>query len=776
MPFLKFQKMKISKILLSFLFLSLGNILLAQSRYIGTVIDKNTSEPLVGVTVTSSDGGGDVTDKNGRFDFELDEIPQEFVLSYVGYVSEISTPVELNGVIKLVPSATTLNQIIVSANRTAQARADVPIAISTLSAQMLADAKATRLDEVLNKVTGVYMVSLGNEQHTMAIRQPINYKGLFLYLEDGLPIRPTGVFNHNALLEMNMTALSRIEVIRGPAASLYGSEAIGGAINFITLRPAAVPTASISLQGNSNAYSRLDFNTSSTFGKLGVGISGYYAQRRDGIIEHSDFNKTALTFRADYSINDKSNLTFNATYVDYYADMTGSLDSTFFYSKDYSSQQTFTNRQVDALRTKLTYNHYWDSGSKTTIAAFARDNSIRQNPSYRVRDDYSPWSNPNGNQSLAHGEINDNSVRSVGFIAQHRQKFDLLKGTNLTIGTSIDNSPNTFVANYISIDKSEENIYTGFTKTDSVLTDYKVDLMNAGAYANFNIKLTKALQFSSALRYDILQFDFKNNLDETAFSGAADDIDNFSALTPKLGLTYDLGKGNGLFTNYSQGFLAPQISELYSGVDIPVLEPASFDNYEIGAWFQFNKKLSFDFSLYHMTGKNEIISVLLDDGTRLNKNAGQTQHVGIEYGANWQISEGLNLRFNGTNASHIFIDYIENGADYSGNEMRQAPSWIANSELTFKPKFLPNLRLSAEWQHIDNYFMDNANSATYDGYDLFNFRIGYRFKGFEIWSNVMNISNINYATVADRSLWGDSYSLGEPRVVSLGLGYNFQQK
>src|SRR5690606_21363508 len=134
-----------------------------------------------------------------------------------------------------------------------------------ISAEMLEETKPTRLDEVLNKVEGVYMVDLGNEQHTMAIRQPINYQGLFLYLEDGVPIRPTGVFNHNALLEMNMAGLSRIEVIRGPASSLYGSEAIGGAINFITLRPAAIPTGRISIQGNNNGYRRLDFNGSNTF-------------------------------------------------------------------------------------------------------------------------------------------------------------------------------------------------------------------------------------------------------------------------------------------------------------------------------------------------------------------------------------------------------------------------------------------------------------------------------------------------------------------------------
>ncbi|MEM9990738.1 MAG: TonB-dependent receptor [Bacteroidota bacterium] len=759
-----------------FICLLLSSNLLSQVQYQGTIVDVTTAEPLVGVTIAADDQVVGVTNYNGQFDIELEEVPQAFQVSYVGYKTESVSAAKFSGVISLYQSLTVLNNVVVSASRDARERTEAPISIATISPQLLEDTKPTRLEEVLNKVNGVYMVDLGNEQHTMAIRQPINYKGLFLYLEDGLPIRPTGVFNHNALLEMNMAALSRIEVIRGPASSLYGSEAIGGAINFITLRPAAVPTGRIALQGNNNGYRRADLNASSTFGKLGVGISGYYAQRREGFRDHSDFDKLALTFRADYLLDDKNSLTFDATYMDYYADMTGSLDSTFFYRQDYSSQQTFTNREVDALRAKLTYNRRWDGGSKTTVAAFARDNSIRQNPSYRVRDDYSPWSNPTGDRSLAHGEINDNSVQSFGFVAQHKQVLDLFKGANFTLGTSLDNSLNTFDANYIAITRSDEAIYTDFMETDSVLTDYKVDLINFGAYANFDVQLTNRLRFSAALRYDKLNFDFQNNLDENAFSGAPDDVDDFSAVTPKLGLTYDLGKGNGIFANYSQGFLPPQISELYRGVKIPTLQPAEFANYELGGWFQVNKKLGLDMSIYQLDGRNEIISVRLDDGTRENRNAGQTQHRGIEYGVNWNVAKGLNLRVSGTNASHTFIDYIENGNDYSGNEMGQAPSWIANAELTYKPAFVPGLRAAFEWQHIDRYFMDNANSAEYAGYDIFNFRVGYQFRNIEIWTNIMNVSNELYATVARRSRWGDSYSVGEPRAINVGIAYNFQKK
>src|SRR4030095_14716803 len=106
-----------------------------------------------------------------------------------------------NVVFSLKPDARSLEQVVVSASRTAQKRSEAPVAIATISKQTMEDTKATRIDQLVNKVSGVNMVNLGNAQHQMSIRQPMTTKSLFLYLEDGIPIRTTGVYNHNALLE-----------------------------------------------------------------------------------------------------------------------------------------------------------------------------------------------------------------------------------------------------------------------------------------------------------------------------------------------------------------------------------------------------------------------------------------------------------------------------------------------------------------------------------------------------------------------------------------------
>lgn len=745
----------------------------AQAQYLlaGTVIDGQTKEPLVGATVLLlPTGAGSITDHNGQFALPGAAPGDSIEISYVGYQPRRLSP-ESGTVLTLDPLPVALNQVIVSASRSVQERKDAPVAVSILSSKVLEEAKSTSLDQVLNKVSGVYMVDLGNEQHTMAIRQPIGYRGMFLYLEDGLPIRPIGVFNHNALLEMNMAALSRIEVVRGPASALYGSEAIGGAVNFITLRPAAVPTLSASVQGNNIGYRRADLSAGSTFGRLGLIVSGYAARRRDGYREHSDFDKKVLTVRADYRLDDRNLLTWDATYLDYYSDMTGSLDSAFFFSQNYTSQHTFTNRQVDGLRTKLVYQHYWSGEHKTTLTVYFRDNSIRQNPAYRVRDDYSPWGNPKGNPNLAHGEENDQSLQSYGFVAQHRQRLPWLRGAALTGGIQYDHSPSTFIANYISIHKSDEGIYTGFTSTDSLLTDYAVGLQNLAGYLNFDLSVMPRLQLSAALRYDALTYDYDNHLPPGAFSGAPDNTDRFHALTPKAGLTYDLGGGSGLYANYNRGFLPPQVSELYRGVKVPELQPSTFDNYEIGAWINIGKGLAFDASVYRLYGRDEVTSVKLDNGETVNRNAGQTRHYGIEYAINYAASPQWTFRLSGTNARHEYVDYRDGSNNYSGNRMDLAPDWIANAEVAFRPAFLPGARLGVEWQHVGPYFMDPRNTRRYAGYDLVHLRAGYRFGRFEAWINVMNTTDSLYATVAGRSRWGDSYTPGDPRTVNVGFAY-----
>src|SRR5690554_6399082 len=184
-----------------------GFPLLAQTKITGKVIDKQTGSVIPGASILyKGDTPIAIADHDGGFTLEINDATV-FTFSSMGYQSKTLSLQGNDNIVALEQSLVALNQVVVSASRDSQSRTDAPIAITKLPAKVLDEAKATSLDQVINKVNGIYMVNLGTEQHSMSIRQPLTLKSLFLYLEDGIPIRPTGVFNHNALIEMNMAGL-----------------------------------------------------------------------------------------------------------------------------------------------------------------------------------------------------------------------------------------------------------------------------------------------------------------------------------------------------------------------------------------------------------------------------------------------------------------------------------------------------------------------------------------------------------------------------------------
>lgn len=742
----------------------------------GIVADGITKEPIHGANIQCIDThchSACTTNDKGIFQLNCTDCKQ-FSVSSSGYqLMKIDIPA--TAVIYLQPSNSLLNEIVVTANRgDAVKRSSAPVAVASISARTIQDNRAISADQLLNKISGVNMVSLGNEQHQMSIRQPITTKSLFLYLEDGIPVRTTGVFNHNALLEMNMAATRNIEVIKGPSSSLYGSEAIGGVVNFLTIAPTVKPVMKVSLQGHHLGYKRAEWQSSFRINQWGFALSGYHADKKNGYLEYNGFNKTAITARVDYRFNDKTSLSNSVTAINYYSDMAGNIDSSMFASKKFSNPQSFTYRKLNALRLRSTLNHQWNEGSKTTASVIYRDNMLGQNPAYRVRDDYrkagTVWI---GKKDLAHGEINENEFNSYALVAQHKQELNW-KNTVITGGISADLSPSTYHSDYIRIRKdSVSKKYTGYTTTDSTLSNYSTGIGNYAAFTNVEISPAERWRIVLSLRYDLFRYRYNNHLASTSFSGAPDTVSSFNRLSPKLGFTYQLNARTGFYANYSQGFVPPQLTEMFTGVKVPDLKPAVFNNYEAGGWAELIKsKLSIDASIYYLEGRNEVVSMKLDDGTTENRNAGRTIHKGIELGLQSTPFKSVSFRYSGAFSRHEFVQFIEKGNNYSGNEMNAAPRWIHHAEFWFKPAFVKGLRLGLEWQHNGSYFMDPKNTEKYKGYQVFHLRSGYRTGALDIWFSVMNAGNAYYATLATKTGSGETYQLAEPRTFQAGISYD----
>ncbi|WP_091149635.1 TonB-dependent receptor [Mucilaginibacter pineti] len=773
--------------ILFILFTLFNKLTYSQTTIHLTVTDANTHEALAGAMIYNNANGVKLGATDAKGTFAISQGVAQVRLTMVGYNQQIVNITGNRVNAALSPSTLDLQPVVVTASREGQARQDAPIAISKINSTQIKDTKATALYQLLNKVAGVYMVDLGNEQHTMAIRQPITYNALYLYMEDGLPIRPTGIFNHNSLYEINMSGVKDIEVIKGPASSLYGSNSIGGAVNFITQGPPAGYAGNVSVQGNNYHYRRVDADGGFTQGKFGLYIGGYVAHQKDSWQDYSNFDKYSANFKTTYDFTPATRLTTSAAYNYLNTQTPGSLDSTRFYSRSYGANQRFTYRKVEAFRASTRLDHKWDDKNSTFVTLFFRDNSTAQLPSYYISD----VRDNAGNYQSSNGQVNDQKFQSYGLLAQHRADFDFLH-SRLIGGVYLDDSPSSYYAQYLDINKDvANNYYTSFTNTGKYIDNYGIKLFNTAAYVQYEIKPLAALRIVGGLRYDRVHYNFTNSLPANETKYKQQETNTFNIVAPKLGLTYDLGANKGFYANYSVGFQPPETGDLYSARQLTPLKQATFDNYELGGWFSaFDKMLYFEMSLFDLEGHNEIINQLLPDNTTQNQNAGATRHRGVEYALTIAPVKELTFRFSGTNARHTYVSYSEVSTNYStntstvkvydGNRMNNAPAWIANSELTYKPLYLPGFRIAGEWQHINQYYTNPANTKTYSGYDIYNLRLGYTvksnvLKGAGIWFNVLNVTDKLYATTVTSNQYGDTYNAAAPRTYTLGISYSFSK-
>jgi len=105
----------------------------------------------------------------------------------------------------------------------------------------------------------------------------------------------------------------------------------------------------------------------------------------------------------------------------------------------------------------------------------------------------------------------------------------------------------------------------------------------------------------------------------------------------------------------------------------------------------------------------------------------------------------------------------------NGKEMPQAPNFIANSEVTYKYK---GARIALEWQKIGPWFQDQVNKVTYEGASVFNLRMGYQYKAYQVFTNVLNVGDALYASAATRgnkTTDKSTYTPAAPRTFVLGL-------
>ena len=122
--------------------------------------------------------------------------------------------------------------------------------------------------------------------------------------------------------------IERIEVMRGPASSLYGDNAMSGVINIITKKPSGTPHAGASFSYGTYTTQNYASYLSGTFNHLGYYL-GVSSRLTNGFREHGDYENIQVYGKTDYSINDAQNLKFNFNYTAKTQGRTGLQDRTY---------------------------------------------------------------------------------------------------------------------------------------------------------------------------------------------------------------------------------------------------------------------------------------------------------------------------------------------------------------------------------------------------------------------------------------------------------------
>jgi len=653
--------------------------------------------------------------------------------------------------------AAELEQVIVSASRIEQTEAPLN-SLSVIGEQAINRVSHTHINELLNRAPGVW-VSRGNgQEHLTAIRSAVltggGSCGAFYMAQDGIPLRAPGFCNVNQLFDANSEQAARIEVIRGPGTAVHGSNALNGVINVITRAPTEEPSTRISAEGGPHDYSRLKLEHSQGNETHRV---GFYANSAHdgGYKDDSGFDQQKMTLRYDYS-----GATWNSQNV-LTATNLNQETAGFAQGQDAYKNETLKKSNSDPEA-------YRDTSSGRFYSRWEREGS--QNTHFVVTP-YLRYTEMAFLQHFLPGKpLEENGQKSAGV----QTAFYSRQGSNTRLHYGFDLD---ITASYL---QQEQAAPTFAVFPTGKHYDYEVDATTAAWFVGGTWQPKAERELNAGMRYEIQRYDYDNlmldgNDDENGvpcpspcrYTRPADDKDNFYNWSGHLGYREALSDTVDAVVHFSRGFRAPQATELYrlqSGQLKADLESEEVTNAEIGLrgnWSRVNASIT----AYRLEKDN----VILQDSNRLNFSNGKTLRRGIELDVSWNILDNLRLDVQG---SYAKSQYDNNVLGFEGNEIDTAPRQLASAQLLWKPFSATTAEL--EWVHVGEHYLDEANTAMYDGHNLVNLRLAQGLtKGLEISVRVTNVTDEDYAERADFAFGNYRYFIGEPRSAYVGITAEF---
>ncbi len=652
-------------------------------------------------------------------------------------------------------AAERVEEVIVTATRTEQQLREFPGSISVVSDAEVALVGSTHHSEIMNRAPGTMIQRNSGEESLTAIRSPVltgpGSCGTFLFLENSIPIRPTGFCNVNELFEVNSEQARAIEVLRGPAGVVYGSGAMHGAVNIIPAAPSDLPAQSLALEGGPDEYYR---------GKLALAHRGetmdlggvMLATHDGGWRDHSGLEEQKLNLALSRRQGGGGTLGVQFAATNLNQETAGFIQGFDAY-RDESIATSNANPEAyrDAYAMRLTGEYTRPLGdAQLSIRPFVRHSRMDFLQHFLIGKPLEE----NGQDSLGvltavQTVVLDDLQVLAGLDLELADGF--LKETQA--GPATDGPP---PANAI--------------RPAGKHYDYDVQSQVVALYAQLEQPFAQRWKLTAGARLEYIDYDYDNRMiagntrdDGTScgatgclFNRPADRSDDFTNVTSKLGLTYSLTSSHVLYASAARGYRAPDTSELYRlqrQQSVADLDSEGLDSIEVGARGAFGR-LRYSLAGFKMKKDN----VIFRDSNGFNVSDGKTDHEGVEYELHWLPVDTLSLALAGTYAKHTyaFNHAVEQGETIvSGRDVDTAPRHVNTARLAWQ--FLPVANAELEWVSVGRYFLDAGNANEYPGHDLLNLRVGWNIS--DNWSTTLRLNNVTDRAYADRA----DFAFGEYR-------------
>src|SRR5690606_29317620 len=384
-------------------------------RIVGRVIEDETGSPLKGARVyIEGTVRGGVTDARGEFRIERIPVGERvLVIEYIGRRTErrafsVRADDEVRLEVRLVGQPLVISEVVVSTTREAESIQRTPVSVGVVSGEELRRSRPTHPSDIMGKVPGVWVNVTGGEGHMTAIRQPLTTDPVYLYLEDGVPTRSTGFFNHNALYEVNVPQAERIEVVKGPSSALYGSDAIGGVVNVETRPAIASRGFEATVEGGEHGWARILGTYAFTAGDHGV-RADLNLTRTDGWRDGTAYDRQSATVRWDRALAGGSSLktVLALSRIDQKTAGSSRLPEPAYRESPTRNLTPISFRDVAAARLSVTYERLGER-SLLNVTPYVRANTMEILPNWSLTYDPAVW---------------ETGHRSLGVLVRYRQSF-----------------------------------------------------------------------------------------------------------------------------------------------------------------------------------------------------------------------------------------------------------------------------------------------------------------------------------------------------------------